>query len=694
MDRAEVWLIMQFAVTCKYGGIALMQDQKSVDRILTRLFRLVDNGDISSVEEALKISLTDTMVSRIRERKLIARLSAKMALSLIEALRRAPSLLDDRKRVEFFYYLEFHVRLEGERSRLLELVRKKLMGLLTWTTAEFVDLVQLSMEHFTEALLSQSMLEGDATVAMNERSLHHLNGAVNDIALAVARTVNEWAKLRDSNDRSLKIHRREALEVLDSLISMCSQINALEWYIDSVCFGDMVVAAAFIGENGFYQIDFADRRRKLLRELAIRRKVVLHWSASRERRFVREMLAEVETDALSYATRFYRRRVGLPSTNYLKIDKAHELSQSVLRQLEAEDDLLLAASNFAIQTQAFYFAAVSLRWFAFAFLGMQESVSGSKKGKRGAIGSIPIEQITSRFDDRAGGELIKNAVTAMVCTIPARTHHELFAKPYVRVGESVIPMFGGDTGLWNVSVRECLIDGGVLGKDLGTIWEDFYAKSFEQSDWRVVGRNVKLKRDGRLVTDIDLLIARNDLLLVVQIKAMIGSAATIYDHWKNRQTVEFGCIQARKASQHLSENKHELIGICGKKYASGIRFIQPAVLTNCNELNGWSFENVPIISEVTRKAITVGSKVEYFQKGKRNAVHTHHFVTRDELTTSKILELLTSTVELDIAAETGEISWQRHEVGSLAFLLPEFTAGQNLDEPIHEPARRVDQPLA
>ena len=64
-------------------------------------------------------------------------------------------------------------------------------------------------------------------------------------------------------------------------------------------------------------------------------------------------------------------------------------------------------------------------------------------------------------------------------------------------------------------VREALLGGGSLGDAYGRIWEDFYEHSFRESDWQVLGRDLVLRRQGKPVTDVDLLVKRSiDLMML------------------------------------------------------------------------------------------------------------------------------------------------------------------------------------
>jgi hypothetical protein len=110
------------------------------------------------------------------------------------------------------------------------------------------------------------------------------------------------------------------------------------------------------------------------------------------------------------------------------------------------------------------------------------------------------------------------------------------------------------------------------------------------------------------------------------------------------------------------------------------------VLTNSDYFNGWQFEGVPVIGELTRKAICEGKMVEYFDASNGQEIRTHHFVKKEDLTTEIILSLLRDSAELDIAAEGADIEHSVEPVGGIIFLRPDFAIRKETREPFpYEP---------
>ena len=356
----------------------------------------------------------------------------------------------------------------------------------------------------------------------------------------------------------------------------------------------------------------------------------------------------------------------------------------MLTVVDAEDDLLVAASRSDQRAVAYYVVAMAMRWYSAAADSVRDA--SLAVGRRLAVPRIPLRDIAGGING-IGKEVVAEAIENLTVELPARSHVSLADRPFVRDGAGVArPFLRGWGGTWTSVVREAVIQGGAIGKSVGAIWEDFYTKSFDDSDWKVVGRGVKLRNNGQILTDVDLLLLREDLLLVVQIKALIGLSNTPYDHWRNRQTVQFGCVQARVAAEFLESHRNALVSICGKRSASGIKHVQPVVLTNIDQLNGWRVDDVPVISEVTRKAICRGSRVDYHDSRSGEVIHTHHFVKREELTTASILQLLQQSIEMQVAAEGTDTTHSTHDIGELTLLMPEFVIQAHANgPPPHEP---------
>ncbi len=257
--------------------------------------------------------------------------------------------------------------------------------------------------------------------------------------------------------------------------------------------------------------------------------------------------------------------------------------------------------------------------------------------------------------------------------LPARDHYEIARKPFLRESDGLARILSGASGgPWNVVVREQLGGGGSTGHGFGHVWEEFLAKSFSDSDWTVIGRNIRVSGPAGPSTEVDLLLFREDLLLVAEVKALAGSGVSPYDHLKNRRTIEKGCEQARLACAHIRASPKLLQSIASRRIAERVRRMEPVVFTNVSTLEGWSHAGVQVLSETLRKAITEGARVDYEEPRTGRVLGTTHFLRREERTTEAILDFIKMPVELRIAPEDGSVGYRSFAFEGIEVHLPRF----------------------
>lgn len=614
------------------------------------------------------------LLIRIREQKLLLRAPPDQREAVADLLRSATGSLAPDLQTDFDHYLGFALAIDAARTRCIAQVHATLKG---FPRCSIADLLAAGEEVFDWCMNKQfkgvDVYSVGASVAERERRLHDLNGAANDIAMAVARVVNECSRVAPTQAgvRLTRAQRRLAVQALRRAVAAAGNANSLEWFFDSVTYGEFTVDKVVDGAQSTYRLHFVDARRYLLKTLAIRRSLVLAVIGRRQPRFVREKLQELESPVLDQAVAYYFEAAGSSGFANVDLSRAHATAAAMLATLDAEDDLLVAASRSDFRAFAYYVIAMVLRWYSATAVSLRD-VPEVVDRRLLAAPPIPLTEIASSLRGLES-QALSDAIENLTLELPARSHAYLIDRPFVRDGTDLArPFLRSGVGTWTTVVREALIQGGAVGKSVGAVWEDFFAQSFDGSDWKVVGRGVKLRRNGQTLTDVDLLLLREDLLLVVQVKALIGMGSGPSDHWRNRQTIQFGCAQARVAAKFFESDPQALVSICGKRLAAGIQHVQPVVLTNIDQLDGWCFDDVPVIGEVTRKAICRGARVDYRDNQSGEVIHTHHIVKPEELTTATILQLLQQSTEMHIAAEGLDTMHSVHPIGGLTLLMPEF----------------------
>lgn len=647
--------------------------RRALDRDCDRLLQLLKASDVSSAAALLGKHSDPEILVRLRERKALLKADAECRSHVAELLRTtADRLLRSPEREVYERYIAFAIAYaaaeQNIRLKAVDLVER----LPPVSLPDLLNAAQTVFRRLVRKIEPRGPRTPQRSVALDEHALHERNGALNDLASALARGVNEVAKfaLRHGATPLGRGANEKVAKLLERITLVAIKWNALDWAFDCVSFGELSVASIPDERSECFDLEQADPRLSLIRLTAIRRSLVSRYVGNRQPRYVRDTLAFAMPTLLARAADFYGSAAAAAGAGPPDAAHLRERASFLLVHVDAEDDLLMAATGSDAAAATHYTLAFALRCFATVASELRRS-DPMRYHRRLACPSIPLDLIRSMLPAR-GGISVGHAVDAFTTDLPTRSHHDLLTAPFLRDGPDVVrPFLEGDFGTWPTSVRERLITGGAAGDAVGKIWEKFYAESFAGSDWTIVGRSIKLRHQGKFLTDVDLMVARDDLLLVIQIKALIGSGATPYDHWRNRQTIELGCSQARIAVDSFDAQPERLVGIMGRKAAERVRKVQPTVLTNMSTFNGWHFDGVPVMGETTRKGITEGSKVDYRDLSGA-IVSTHHFVSPEELSTGKILWLLDHPVELEIAPERFQTVWAEERFGSLGVRVARF----------------------
>ncbi|WP_131800123.1 hypothetical protein [Methylobacterium indicum] len=654
--------------------------RKRLARNIKHLECALAAGDIENFASILHQHESPLFLKAIQEQKILLRANIEYHEIITNLLTvSANKVLTSTEVGRFVLYMmfvkEFKIAQVEIKTRLESIIR-------ILPKMNFVDLIGVfsRSSHVLFNGVSPPTPMLSQTVADYERRLHDFNGYGNDIVSSLLRAINETSKIAlDVYSLPLSRSKRQAAERrLLGITRISAELNALEWVFDSVSYGEFVVTHVGQAPDLIIRLEYADARRTLIRTLAIRREFILDYNFARAPRVLRDTLLSLENSVLEGALRFYCSTTGAQA-NSIDFRKIRQLSKKFLIQIKAEDDLLCLSGGKNALCPIYYTIAIVLRWFFMTAIAVRDSLPSSER-RHFLSPPIPLNYISDCIE---GGDLpsVNKAFDKLTCTLPSPSHYDLVRRPFIRNGLDVahgvaMPLVDP----WATSVREALISGGGVGNSYGQIWEVFFEHSFKDSDWKILGRSLKLRQKGKLVTDLDLLAKRDDLLLVIQIKALAGSSVSPYDHWRNRQTIEWGCRQAAAATDFLRQEPHWLVSVAGRSLANEIRHVQPLVLTTINHVDGWEFEGVPVIGEAGRKAITEGSKVVYSSQRTREIFATKHITKPEELSTERILWSLKNPIEILIAPEKIDTTYRIGVAGRLRFELPQFKIDTAMDD--------------
>ena len=646
-------------------------DERRIRKLAQALARRVEAGDLGAFERELRAQASPALLLAIRRNKTLARGTGTARQAAAEAIvATASRQLPPEEAAEFARY----VRLSLEVSAARELVKARMLeAIARLPKLSLRQLLQVAERVARDAGPAPVPPVADTDVAQLAaeygRRMHELSGSTNDLWFAIARVVNEAAARIGGRDLDRPGVRARAVGPFRTAMALASQLNGLDYVLDCASFGEFVVSAHHPDRRAF-KLDVADVRGTLIRVLAIRRKLMAMVSGRREERYLRQGLREAGEVILDDSLLKYSSRMdGAGTFEGRDLERMRNLLRLLLLHVDAEDDLLCAATAEPRRTALLYHASMALRLIS----GVARTASSRLAGRAGREfeDGVRLADLIDGFGAEAH-ESVEQAWLDLTVELPARGHFELIRRPFIRsapgVARSLIG-FAADT--WPVIVREIINHGGETGRRYGALWEDYYARSFEDTGWRTLARNVHVNSGGQALTEVDLLLLRDDLLLVVEVKAMTGSGMNAYDHWKNRDDIERGCRQAKLAAEHLDANRGLIVSIAGRKVADRIRHVQPLVLTTENMFDGWEHAGVPVAGETIRKAITVGTKVDYHQTGTEGVVRTDWHLRPEDLSTVTILKALRDPIELKLAPETGEVRHLTVEIEGLRLLVPE-----------------------
>lgn len=658
---------------------------KKTSRLVARFKRELVDSNASGLIEALSTHPSEELLVCFREQKLLYCVSdVHLREQIVAAVNVAVRIcLADRDQTIYCNYITFALltiqTYKGLTARAQELLR----AFPRLSLREMLTMAGQALGEGAAALTDSELprvsegLELPDSVAALERTLHNRNGLINDLTFAVARAVNELSRTTTTKNMhgAGAAIRATASATFKDLVWLASEWNGLEFLVDSVAFGDFQVTAIQQSPKPVVALDYIDSRRTLLRLASIRRRMItLMFKDRRAKRWIREFLSTRVEHALAAAVKTFERQTRGVSISHVEMLRCQTRARELLMCLDAEDDLLCAAAK-SPDVVLYYVLAVSLHWFSDAAALVRKHLPQrfARTLESAGISLREIENVLgTSADNRA---TIRKVLAELSISLPVRRHFDLIKLPFIRDGSEKIHVFSGDTN-WNVAIRERLIHGGALGKDLGRVWEGFMKDTFTTRDWRCIGQGVRARASGRIATDIDLLLLRDGLLLIAQVKAMIGSGTGPYDHWKNRQTIEFGCHQARLAADILAGDPERLVSFSDRKTAAQIRHIEPVVLTNIDALDGWICNGVTVLGTASINAITQGMRVKYMRPSGQ-VVETKQLVEKEQLSRDTVLWMLRNPIETLVASEDGRTEYIVHEIEGIEWRAPVLAAGSS-----------------
>jgi hypothetical protein len=141
------------------------------------------------------------------------------------------------------------------------------------------------------------------------------------------------------------------------------------------------------------------------------------------------------------------------------------------------------------------------------------------------------------------------------------------------------------------------------------------------------------------------------------------------DHWKNRQIIIEGGRQALIAVEFLKNNLTFLDSLGKRAISARIQDVQGVVLTNEHTFNGWTTENVPVVSTGGLMSIVRGAQV-FYESTRGKLLAKERFASSEHFTSSDFLDLLRNPVDWRASGEQIEVTHHNIQLSGITWHIP------------------------
>ncbi|MBB2147371.1 hypothetical protein [Pedobacter gandavensis] len=524
-----------------------------------------------------------------------------------------------------------------------------------------------------EELSKQTTDEMTSEVKSELHSLAHnqIRGAIADTLFAVTRLINFYAHHKSEVISPLVYNTiRDEDEILFmEAIRISSNINSFYYALDKIACGEWIVNSAAVIDAGFeFKFSMIDVELEKARQLGVRRIMIAHLLGRKKQRWLAQFLEPYCLSILEVAWDYYQDALGIFVSGTQKFDQLKADFIRQLDELDAEDELLFGLNRKNIDVVSHYYTAITIACFVYAARSLSERASTSYQLTCPEIPETLIEKLISRT--KVGDHFLISKIADYLTELPIRQHLELFKMPCIRdhSGKIYSLVYIADQG-WPQRVRTNLMRGGKIADQIGKAWEDYIAGILLGDGWEKAVQGVKIKENGEILTDIDIIAKRQDLLLLVQLKVHYGAGTHNYDQWKFRQKLIHGVAQVKKSELNIMSKKSVLSTNFSKVELDEIKFIQSVVMTNDHIFNGWKYDGVTIMSTAALMQLVNGAEVRYTsQKGQ--VIEIKSYAKNRNLSTKEIIDFIATPLDWKIASSEFKIDYHKEDFGKYVLHFP------------------------
>lgn len=661
-------------------------------KYLNTLKKKLEKGDISEALLAINSISSANDLKIIREQKLLLKvrtLPQQMQLATAYKATVERALSDQVSVIRAKMYADFTIVAVNLFKKLNVEINKYRKTIQVLSSIEFIKLLEDVLKEYFENFLEQywettnlKLGPGTDEIYAPERAdlieylLHQSTGTSNNIAFAGARVLNEFIDFTKLNKNKLKSGKiRFNKNKLKELIILAHTWNLLEYTVDKVTYGEWFVSE--IKNKNSVEVTFgiSDLSLDHARTIGLRRQIVQRYFSQEKMKPIRRVLEKFTISTLNYGINFYMNNFSssplLPEEKDAEYESLQKRLLCMLDLLSVDDEILLVASKEDSNTLIYYLCAIALRCFLEAARFVGEFTSSQNK-KAAFYLPIPTELVVSIVEDAVESYSLASIILeSQLLKLPISRYLEILCNPFIKLSQrQVIGLQFLNVANWSHSVRLAIVKGGALARSYGDIWEQNIADALDKYGWTILGRGIKVRRNKKILTDVDILAVKQDLLLVIQVKAILGEGVSTYEQWKAKEIIIKGTEQALIAETELSSDSVLLKSILSsKRLKKSVTKVQPIVVTNYPLFTGWSYNNIPVISFGYLMSLLRGAKVEY-KRPDGSVAAVRRFAESSELTTEEFIQLIRQPLDWQIAKENSEVEYNLVELKHIKLALP------------------------
>ncbi|MET3036080.1 hypothetical protein ABXT08_08260 [Chryseobacterium sp. NRRL B-14859] len=537
------------------------------------------------------------------------------------------------------------------------------------------DLIKLLNKN---SLISQSASEISSNTAF---FYHVLKGKINDALFGQTNLVNIFAKLKEE-ETYIEVTENLDDELVNKLIdalNLSSKLNTYQYAIDQVSCNEWYIETVNETEKGKLIFEFAiyDPLFQKAREIGLQR-MLSEVSMRKEKRWLKLIIQHVQTQIFDYAWNYFQEKNNILLTSDEIFISARESMIKNLDLLDAEDELLVGTSeNHNIDILSHYIVAAVLTAFTFAANGLKKQLP--KKKYQFTYPVLPIIEIKKIISELRLGDKIINSeiIENYISTLPLKRHLDIFKQPYIRDYEDKIFATDFIYDGWVASIRTTLTQGGRTADLVGKMWENYIADILKKDGWSNVIEGLKIKENGKILTDIDIVAKKEHVLLLIQLKVYYGTGINSYEQWKFKKKLQHAAHQVKISETFIKKDINILRNHFKKYELQEITYIKPVVMTNCHYYNGWICDNIPIMSVGSLMQIVNGTNVKFMTKN-GNVLSEKKYSNDTKLNINEFLSFIDLPLDWRIGPQKYKIRTHMEDFDNLIFKFPIFEIENDL----------------